>query len=102
MSSPQGKSPGSYLIADISDGAVRIRGRDRETTMPAMKPGDEVILDIDLGESERHYTIKGQIFRRSNETCIVQLEALFEDGRLRHLSPLDLLELKAGLLNYGE
>ena len=93
---------GSYTIADISDGAVRIRVRDRDTTMPEMSPGDEVFLDIDLGESERHYTIKGSVFRRSAETCIVQLGGLLHDGRFASFSPLDLLELKAGLLNYGD
>jgi len=93
---------GSYTIADISDGAVRIRVRDRDTTMPEMNRGDEVYLDIDLGESERHYTIKGSVFRRSAETCIVHLEGLLHDGRLASFSSLDLLELKAGLLNYGD
>jgi hypothetical protein len=97
-----GNLAGSYTIADVSDGAVRLRVRDRDTTMPAMNRGDEVILDIDLGESERHYTIKGSVFRRSAETCIIQLEGLLDDGRLSSFSPLDLLELKAGLLNYGE
>ena len=102
LSLPKGKLPGSYMIADISEGAMRIRARDRETSMPVMNQGDEVILDIDLGETERRYTIKGSVFRRSTETCIVQLDGLFEDGRFRSFSPLDLLELKAGLLNYGE
>ena len=102
MTLPKSESSGSYMIADMSAGAMRIRVKDRETTMPAMKQGDDVILEIDLGEGDRHYTIKGSIFRRSSETCVVLLEGLLKDGRLGSFSPLDLLELKAGLLNYGE
>ena len=102
VSLADGRLPGSYTIADISDGAVRIRVRDHDTTMPEVNRGDEVLLDIDLGESERHYTIKGSVFRRSAETCIIQLEGLLNDGRFGSFSPLDMLELKAGLLNYGE
>lgn len=102
VSSVDGRLAGSFTIADVSDGAMRIRVRDRETTMPAMNRGDEVFLDINLGESERHYSIKGSVFRRSAETCIIQLEGQLSDGRLFSLSPLDMLELKAGLLNYGE
>jgi hypothetical protein len=99
---PKGKLPGSFLIADISDGAVRIRGTDRDIEMPALNPGDEMILDIDLGEGEKHYTLKGAVFRRSAETCIVQLQGLLKNGKMGSFSALDLLELKSGLLNYGE
>ena len=102
ISLPKGKLPVAFVIADISDGAVRIRLRDRDTPMPAFSRGDEVMLDIDLGETEPHYTIKGIVFRRSAETCIVELEALVKNGRFDSFSPLDLLELKAGLLNYEE
>ena len=91
-----------YTISDMSDGAVRIRVRDRDTTMPVMNRGDEVMLDIDLGEAERRYTIKGVVFRRSADTCIITLEGLFSEGKLSAFSPLDSLALKAGLLNYGE
>lgn len=99
---PDGRALGTFLVADISDGAVRIRGSDRATPIPALNPGDEVILDINLVEAERHYMLKGSVFRRSSETCIIQLMGLFRDGRFDHLSTLDHLELKAGLLNYGK
>lgn len=89
-------------VSDMSDSAVRIRVRDRDTTMPAMNRGDEVMLDIDLGEAERRYTIKGVVFRRSADSCIIMLEGLFSEGKLSAFSPLDSLALKAGLLNYGE
>lgn len=85
----------------MSDDAVRLRVRDRDATMPAMRPGDEVILDVDLGEGKRRYTIKGAVLRRSPETCSVMLKGLLMDGKFGSFGPLDFLELKAGLLNYG-
>lgn len=88
-------------FVDISEGTVRIRVRDSGVTMPAMLRGDAVILEIDLGEEKRHYAIKGEVIRHSPETCVTQLKGQFKDGRLGSFSPLDLLELKAGLLNYG-
>jgi hypothetical protein len=69
--------------------------------MPVMRQGGEVVLDVDLGEEKRRYVIKGSVIRCSTETCVIKLEGLFKDGRLRNFDPLDLLELKAGLLNYG-
>lgn len=101
VSLPEGKISGPCTIYDLSEDAMRIRVRDRDTTMPVMPRGSEVILDIDLGEAKRLYTIKGSVIRSSPETCAIKLEGLFKDGRLRSFDPLDLLELKTGLLNYG-
>lgn len=102
MSLLDGQFTGPCLIVDISDGELRIRRRERGTTMPAMQRGDEVIIESELGEAERRYFIKGVVIRRSTETCVVQLAGQFKDGKLINFTPLDLLELKAGLLNYGK
>ena len=101
VSASGGKVSCPCTIVDISDDAVRLRVRDRDTTLPAMRQGDEVILEIDLGEAKRHYTIKGSVLRRSPETCSISLKGLHKDGKFGSFGPLDFLELKAGLLNYG-
>ena len=93
---------GLCTIVDMSEGAVRIRVRDRDTTMRAIERAGKAILDFDLGAAERHYTIKGTIIRRSAETCVIQLEELIKDGKLCSFDSLDLLELKAVLLNAGQ
>ena len=101
ISSPLGGFHGPCTIIDISDGGVRIRVRDRGATLPSMRRGDEVIIEVDLGEAEKHYSIKGSIIRSASETCVVQLDRQFKDGRFSTFSPLDLLELKAGLISHG-
>ena len=96
-----GRLSGPCTIVDISEGAMRIRVRDRETQMPAMQRGDELTLDIDLGEGELQCTLKASVVRRSAESCVIQLIGMIRDGRLGSFTPLDLLALKSGLLNYG-
>lgn len=98
---PDGKFSGPCAIVDISEGEVRIRVRDRGTTMPLIHTGDEVTIEIDLGEAVKHYTIRGSVIRRSPETCVFQLIGQYANGKLNAFSALDLLELKAALLNYG-
>lgn len=93
---------GQCTIVDISDAELRLRLNERGTTMPAIHKGDAMIVDIRLGEAERRYSVKGSIIRRSAETCVIQLDGQIRDGRFVPFSPLDLLELKAGLLNYGK
>ena len=46
--------------------------------------------------------MKSSVIRRSSETCVVRLDGQIREGRLQPFSPLDLLEFKAGLLNYGK
>ncbi|MFT3848174.1 MAG: hypothetical protein QM739_05705 [Propionivibrio sp.] len=89
-------------LVDMSEDEVRMRVREHGAVMPELRRGDGVIIEADLGEAERHYTIKGNVIRRSPETCVLQLEGQIRDGRYCSFSPLDLLELKAGLLNYGK
>ena len=101
VSLPLGGFHGPCTIIDISDGGVRIRVRDRGTSLPAMRRGDEILIEVDLGEAEKHYSIKGTIIRSASETCVVLLDGQFRDGRFSHFSPLDLLELKAGLISHG-
>lgn len=101
LSVTEGRLSVPCTIVDMSEGDVRIRVRDRDMTMPPLHKGNEVILDVDLGTAERHYTIRGSVIRRAAETCVIQLDGLLEDGKFARFSPLDLLELKSGLLNYG-
>ncbi|MFB0935427.1 MAG: PilZ domain-containing protein [Propionivibrio sp.] len=93
---------GQCTIVDISDADLRIRLNEKGEAIPPVYKGDAMIVDIRLGEAERHYSVKGSVIRRSSETCVIRLDGQIRDGRLSPFSPLDLLELKAGLLNYGK
>ncbi len=101
VSMPSGGFQVPCTIIDISDRGVRIRIRDRGTSLPLLQRGDEVFIDVHLGEAEKHYSIKGSIIRGGAETCVVQLDGQLRDGRYSNFSPLDLLELKAGLISHA-
>ena len=100
VSLPDSQWEGACTIIDISEGEMRIRMRERESVMPPMQAGEVIFIDLDA--SEQHLFIKGAVIRRSAETCVFRLEGLVREGKLMRFGPLDLLELKAGLLNYGE
>lgn len=99
---PEVREAWPCTLVDMSEGEVRIRVREHGAVMPDLQRGDGVIIEAELGEAERHYTIKGSVIRRSPETCVLQLEGQVRDGKYVSFTPLDLLELKAGLLNYGK
>jgi hypothetical protein len=91
---------GQCAIVDISDAEIRIR-LDEHGPAPIIQEGDAVIIDILLGGAERRYSVNGAVLRHTAGTCVIALNGQFQDRRLLPFSPLDLLELKAGLLNYG-
>jgi hypothetical protein len=90
-------------LVDISDARIRLRldGLNGRETLPALRKGDALDLEIHLGESERQYSVQGSVIRCSAETCVVALAGQIDAGRLVPFTDLDLLELKAVLLNYG-
>jgi hypothetical protein len=90
---------GPGTIVDISDAQMRIL-LDERGTAPAFQEGDAMIIDLRLGESERRYSIKGSVVRYTAGACVIGLDGQILEGRLVPFTPLDLLELKAGLLNY--
>jgi len=98
----QDRLRGPCVIVDISDVALRIRVREGHA-MPPMGRGDDVTLDIDFGgDEERLFRIKAVVIRRSAESCVVKIVSHFKNRRFVPLGPLDMLELKAGLINYGK
>ncbi|MDR1934609.1 MAG: PilZ domain-containing protein [Candidatus Accumulibacter sp.] len=91
---------GWCTLVDVSDAEVRLR-LDEHGPAPVLREGDALIIDIRLGEAERCYSVNGLVVRCSAGTCVLELDGQFLEGRFVPFSPLDLLELKAGLLNYG-
>lgn len=89
------------LVADFADLTVRLRSRDGNGAMPLMQPKDEVTLVIDLGELAKTYLIRGAVFRSSANDAVIELKLLYRDGDFSPFKLMEVLELKAGLLNYG-
>ncbi len=98
---PGAEFSGGCTIVDISDAELRLRLDSGDPAMPSLHKGDPLLIDIRLGAAERHYSVKGTTIRSSSGTCVVRLDGQIRDRRLEPFAPLDLLELKAGLLNYG-
>ncbi|MBI5922988.1 MAG: PilZ domain-containing protein [Betaproteobacteria bacterium] len=97
----KGEPPYPCVLIDFSESVVGLRSNDSQHTMPPMKQDDLVAIVINLGEAAKTYTIKGRIVRRSTNSCAIRLEELFKDHRPSRFGLLDAVELKAGLLNFG-
>jgi hypothetical protein len=100
MSTLDGPLFGPCTIVDISDDAVRIRLPSNNNNFPKFPIGTEIILVVNLANSEHQFNIKGLVIRSFPEIRVVKLSALLKEGKYCPLSPFDSIELKSGLLNY--
>lgn len=98
---PSENHKGPCTIIDVSDAEVRIRwgGGGRG---PHLREGKAVTLEIHLSKTERNPSVQGTVFRSTVGTCVVKLDGQNHEERFVPFTSLDLLELKAGLLNYGK
>lgn len=97
----KGEPPYSCALNDFSESSVGLHANENQPPMPPLEQDDAVTLVINLGDAAKTYTIKGRVLRRSADACVVRLEELFKDHEFSRLNLLDALELKTGLLNYG-
>lgn len=98
---PNSSTPIACRLVDISeDEVVQIRMADSETTLPKMLSGDAVVLDVDLGGPGRKYLVEGSVLRYSPTSCVIKMNSILKNGKHLHLTPLDFIEMKSGILNY--
>lgn len=93
--------PFSCVLGDFSESSMRLRVGENLHAMPALAEGFAVTIAIDLGEAAKTYWIKGWVLRRATDSCVIQFEELYKDGEFLRFNLMDTLELKTGLLNYG-
>ena len=88
-------------LIDFSVSTVQLRFEDPQGSTPVMHANEELIIVVDLGAAAKTCTIKGVVLRSSADSCVLRLEQLHKNNQFVSLSPMDLIELKSGLLNYG-
>ena len=94
-------SPLPCVLADFAESTLRLDVRADDEVMPEMQENDVVIVDFSIGGVEGDYRLRGKLFRRAEDFCVIKYEFLFRDGNFEKLGPMDIMEIKTGLLNLG-
>lgn len=101
---PEGQSaPVPCVMADFADTSLRLNVRDPGQVMPPLDPETSVaVVEFSLSALGDEYRIRGRVFRREDDFCVVQVEQLLRDGRFDKVRVMDIIEIKTGLLNPGD
>lgn len=89
------------LLGDFSEHNLRLQVRDETQVMPPMESGDTVVVEFAVGETATLCRLRGKLFRRVDEFCVVAIEHIYKFGEFEKVKMMDIVEIKTGLLNRG-
>jgi hypothetical protein len=86
-------------MVDFSDDTLRLQAASG--ALPELKQGRAVAVQFAVGPSAEDYRVRGKVLRQSEENLVVRFSELYvaATGGYRRLDPIDVLEIKTGLLN---
>jgi hypothetical protein len=93
--------PVRCILNDFSEQSARLVVSEPGHSMPPMAPEDGVTVAFSLGDPPKTFMIRGVVFRRNDDSCVIKLQRLYQDGEFVNFRLFDMLEIKTGLLNYG-
>lgn len=85
------------MLEDLSEVALRI-SNGGGAPLPPIEAGQTAQIEFNCGGT-MNYRIRGPVLQCDDTHCIIQLEYLAREGFFDRVRPLDMVELKAALLN---
>jgi hypothetical protein len=86
-------------LADFSELMLRLNVRNASEIMPDMATEAVVMVDFQMGDVANSYRIRGKVFRRADDFCVIKLEQIYRNGTFEKIKMMDIIEIKTGLLN---
>jgi hypothetical protein len=94
-----GGAPYSCLLGDFSEHSLRLRTGDFGLPMPAMETGAMVIVEFVLGDAGTICRLRGNVFRRTDQFCVIDIEQVYKFGDFEKIQAMDVMEITTTLLN---
>lgn len=91
--------PMPCVLGDFSDLSLRVNAIGAELPMPELEPERHVVVEFAPGASAMPYRLRGKVFRRTDDFCVVEIEHLYKNGAFGKIQGMDIMEIKADLLN---
>jgi hypothetical protein len=90
------------LIDEFSEGHVCILPQAGDEVLTKLEPGQKVVFVVENAEQERRHVLRGSLMRHRQGRLVLRLEGILKRERFHALEQIDLLEIKAALLNYPQ
>lgn len=94
-----GEPPFGCVLGDISDASLRLGVIQKGHVMPPLTVKQAVIVEFNFGDVASAFRIGGQVFRREDDFCVINLDRIYRDGEFEKIKAMDVLEIKSDMLN---
>lgn len=95
----EGEPPFGCILGDISDASIRLSVIQPGHVMPPMADKQPVTVEFNFGDVASTYRIGGQVFRREDDFCVINLDRIYRDGEFEKIKAMDVLEIKSDMMN---
>lgn len=89
------------LLGDFSERSLRLRVGAAGQSMPPMEAEQKVVVEFAPESVETPCRLRGKVFRRADDFCVIQIDDIYQSGAFRKIKPMDIIEITTGLLNQG-
>lgn len=94
-----GGAPFNCVLGDFSEHSLRLRAGDYGVPMPPMETGATVIVEFVLGDAGTICRLRGNVFRRTDQFCVLDIEQVYKFGDFEKIQAMDVMEITTTLLN---
>jgi hypothetical protein len=92
-------TPFHCVLGDFSERSLRLRTENAVRPMPPMEVGDIVVVEFFLGDTGTICRLRGRVFRRTDEFCVIDIEQVYKFGEFERIQAMDVMEITTTLLN---
>ena len=86
-------------LRDFSEVTLCLGPNGAGGKVPALDPKNAVIAEFRVSGEATPYRIRGKVFRRGDDFCVIEVDQLYRDGKFGKIHMMDVVEIKTGLLN---
>ncbi len=89
-------------MVDFSDISLRLMMEDDPGNPVKVRASDDLIISFNLPGRSEQISLVGNVFRIEGESVVVMLKGMVEKGQTMRLGQIDVLKIKAHLLQHGK
>lgn len=89
-------------MADFSDTSLRLLITPDPESEVTLKAGDDLIISFNLPGRSEQLSLMGDIFRVEGAAVVVMLRGMVDKGQVGKLGQIEILKIKANLLQHGQ
>jgi hypothetical protein len=90
------------IVKDLSEESVRLVFEKNNEELVSLSESHHLTLQMNLGTDSRpkEYLLDGVMYRKTENTLVMKLQGIYKNGSLQSIDLVDVLDLKANLLQH--